>query len=43
MSLTEVFAFLNDFKLLKFKTLKREDITKIIKMVNAKNRDKFTK
>lgn len=41
MSLQEVYAFMNDFKLFGFKKLKRDDIQKIIKMINAKNKDKF--
>lgn len=37
MSMTEVFNFLNDFKILQTNHLKRDQIKKMIKLINLKN------
>ena len=37
MSLTEVFAFFNDFKMNQKYNMKRDDVKKMIKMINVKS------
>jgi len=37
MNLTEIFAFLNDFQICQYFNLKREDIKRLIKLINLKS------
>jgi len=37
MNLTEVFAFLNDFKITQHYNIKRDDIKRLIKLINLKS------